>query len=66
MASDMLSRTVMGTVLTVFLLVALSGLVGIMMAWCALTVFFRALDRHNMRSLATAGVPAVARPSMPR
>lgn len=56
----------MGTVLTVFLLVALSGLVGIMMAWCALTVFFRALDRHNMRSLATAGVPAVARPSIPR
>lgn len=56
----------MGTVLTVFLLVALSGLVGIIMAWCALTVFFRALDRHNVRVLATAAMPAVARQPIPR
>jgi hypothetical protein len=49
----------MGTVLTVFLLVALSGLVGIMMAWGALTVFFRALDRHSVR-LSAATVPVVS------
>lgn len=49
----------MGTVLTVFLLVALSGLVGVVMAWAALTVFFRALDRHSVR-LTAAPVPAAA------